>query len=66
MGQLVNLLIRDDRYFLVKMDNLPLTIQMQLPKNQFFWDKERGGGRRGMGRGDEGGFLKQSEIVKPK
>lgn len=65
MGQLVNLLIRDDRYFLVKMDNLPLTIQMQLPKNQFFWDKERGGGR-GMGRGDEGGFLKQIEIVKQK
>ena len=37
---------------------------MQLPKNQFFWDKERGG--RGMGRGDEGGFLKQIEIVKQK
>ena len=38
---------------------------MQLPKNQFFWDKERGGGG-GMGRGDEGGFLKQIEIVKQK
>ena len=29
---------------------------MQLPKNQFFWDKERGGGGGGGGGGGKGEF----------